>query len=144
MEQLEQFFSCSFRPSPHSEPSFPAALEQQAVARIDRLGQTQQCYVFRYFIKGMHMHFYERFIIIDIPARTEDRSGIVSSLGDDMREKLADQSDALIPIDLLKPYEGVVHLHLPHGYEHISEFAHVMFGVRLAVEISALMPIGRN
>ncbi len=34
------------------EPAFPPALEQQAIARIVRVGQQQQTYVYRYIVRG--------------------------------------------------------------------------------------------
>lgn len=37
--------------------------------------------------------------------------------------------------DLLKPYEGAVEAHLPHGHNHISEFTHALIGAELARRI---------
>lgn len=56
------------------EPAFPAALEQQAIARIVRVGQTQQTFVYRYIVR----HTVEQ-RLTEI-AEQEERAGLGNAL----------------------------------------------------------------
>ena len=73
-------------------------------------------------------------IILDLP--TTRGVGFASSIPTTMMEEVRAHSDAvLLSEDVLGEYRGLVEIHMPHGHRHISEFTHLMMGVRAGREI---------
>lgn len=74
-------------------------------------------------------------IILDIPSLAD--SGFVSSVPAGMVGALRASSDALVlSEDLLREYSTLAEFHVLHGQRHISEFTHLMLGLRVGREIS--------
>jgi hypothetical protein len=79
------------------------------------------------------------FVLIDIPDYVDHGEGafttsIPPSLLEDARR---DADVLLLSHDILDPYAGIAELHVKHGQRHISEFSHLMFGLRAAQAILA-------
>lgn len=71
-----------------------------------------------------------RFILVDIPNPFPDeRYRFASSLPRPFRDRLhADGVEIVDSEQLLRPYAGSVEVHVPHGYQHLSEFGHALVG----------------
>ncbi|RMG21419.1 MAG: SGNH/GDSL hydrolase family protein, partial [Bacteroidetes bacterium] len=70
-------------------------------------------------------------IIIDIPQVIDQR--LKSSFPQGLREVAEKSCDVFIDSEaLLKDFEGIAQLHVPHGQRHISEFTHLNLGVAAA------------
>ncbi|MBK8011819.1 MAG: hypothetical protein IPK13_10750 [Deltaproteobacteria bacterium] len=77
-------------------------------------------------------------IVLDIPSMDYgDRDkAFISSIPPDFADVLIKNTDALLMSnDVLGRYRGLTDLHLPYGHNHISEFSHLMFGLRVTDEI---------
>jgi hypothetical protein len=73
-------------------------------------------------------------IILDIPAVLGQ--GFVSSIPAGMVAALRANSDSLLLSEgVFSEYQTLAELHLPHGQHHISEFTHLMLGLRAGREI---------
>ncbi|MCG3187118.1 MAG: hypothetical protein IOMNBAOH_01715 [Rhodocyclaceae bacterium] len=72
-----------------------------------------------------------RLLVVDIPT-VLGRYQIESSVVPALRDRIAPAGIELVTSEsLFSAYGGVVDLHLPHGYHHISEFSHALIGVEL-------------
>jgi len=80
------------------------------------------------------------FVVLDIPVYVD--SGVrafTTSLPPSSLEDVRRDADVLLlSNDVLDPYRGVADVHVEHGQHHMSEFSHLMFGVRAA---QAILPI---
>jgi hypothetical protein len=74
------------------------------------------------------------FIVLDIPVRVDKGVGnFASSIPPSLLGVFRDAADVLLlSDDVLGPYRGVADIHVEHGQKHISEFSHLMLGVRAA------------
>jgi hypothetical protein len=79
------------------------------------------------------------FVVIDIPDYVDRGGGafktsIPPSLLEDARH---DADVLLMSHEILDPYAGIAEIHVEHGQHHISEFSHLMVGLRAAQAILA-------
>jgi hypothetical protein len=74
------------------------------------------------------------FIVIDVPVYQDGGVGaFTTSIPRSLLESFRQATDVLLlSDDILAPYRGVAEIHAAHGAHHISEFTHLMFGVRAA------------
>lgn len=80
-------------------------------------------------------------IVLDIPSMDygDREKAFISSIPPDFEEDLRKAADALIlSDDVLGRYRGLTDIHLPYGHNHISEFSHLMLGLRVTDEILKL------
>jgi len=83
-------------------------------------------------------------VFLDLPVE-DGQDGFRSSLPPHLEASLRAASDAFVSSeDALGRYRGLVEFHVPHGQRHISEFTHLMLGMRAAEEILRLRepPLG--
>lgn len=72
-----------------------------------------------------------RFIVADIPMMPS-RYHFTSSLSSALRTKLDNAHIEYIASEtLLQKYSGAAEMHVPHGYNHISEFTHTLIGMEI-------------
>jgi hypothetical protein len=72
-----------------------------------------------------------RLIVLDIPGA--EGTGFKSSIPQELRDAFRQNCDALILSDqALGDYRGLMPLHAPHGQRHISEEAHMIFGLHVS------------
>lgn len=74
------------------------------------------------------------FIVIDVPVHIDKGVGnFSSSIPGPLLGVFRDAADVLLlSADVLGPYRGLADIHVEHGQNHISEFSHLMLGVRAA------------
>lgn len=74
-----------------------------------------------------------RFVLVDIPNPfPNERYRFATSLPAPFRDRLKNAKIEFVDSDeLLRPYAGSVEIHVPHGYQHLSEFGHGLVGVDL-------------
>lgn len=76
-------------------------------------------------------------VIVDIP--DSDGSGIggfKSSMPPPLRPVAEESADILLfSDDVVGPFRGGAELHTPHGFQHLSEFGHAVYGVRVGEAI---------
>ena len=79
------------------------------------------------------------FVVIDIPDYVDQGEGaFTTSIPPSLLEAARRDADVLLlSHDVLDPYAGIAEIHLEHGQHHISEFSHLMFGLRAAQAILA-------
>jgi hypothetical protein len=83
-----------------------------------------------------------KLVIVDIPLRS-NQAGIESSFPEQLREVAKASSDAFIDSRaLLGEYAGAAEIHVPHGHNHISEFAHTLIGAAVGEVIIGEMQTG--
>ncbi len=84
-------------------------------------------------------------IVLDLPVYVEHGTGeFTSSIPPALLDTFRRAADVLLlSKDVLGPYEGVAQIHVPHGQHHISEFTHLMFGVRVAEAIRERLTASR-
>jgi len=76
-----------------------------------------------------------RFIVVDIPFMPSVYH-FASSMPPPLRAKLDNAHIEYITSEsLLQRYNGVAEMHVPHGYNHISEFTHMLIGEELVHRI---------
>jgi len=80
-----------------------------------------------------------RLVILNIPWIGED-GNIISSIATENDQRIIiENSNAFVDgYSMLKKFDGVAELHVPHGLLHISEFTHTMLGVSAAKFIHQL------
>ncbi len=76
-------------------------------------------------------------VVLDIPVHVDHGVGaFTTSLPPSLLEDVRRAADVLLlSDDILDPYRGVADIHIEHGQHHMSEFSHLMFGVRAAQDI---------
>lgn len=77
------------------------------------------------------------FVVIDVPVHLNKGVGdFSSSIPQSVLGVFRDAADTLLlSDDVLGPYRGITDIHVEHGQNHITEFTHLMFGVRAAQAI---------
>ena len=81
-------------------------------------------------------------IVVDVPIHVDrGRGTFTSSIPSPLLGAFRGAADVLLlSQDVLGPYAGVAEIHVPHGEHHISEFTHMMFGIRVAEAIRDRLP----
>ncbi|HET7249478.1 MAG TPA: hypothetical protein VFI79_06515 [Gemmatimonadales bacterium] len=79
------------------------------------------------------------FVVIDIPDYVDhDAGAFTTSIPPSLLEDARRDADVLLSShDVLDPYAGIAKIHVEHGQHHISEFSHLMLGLRAAQAILA-------
>jgi lysophospholipase L1-like esterase len=63
-----------------------------------------------------------------------------TSIPEGLLQTMTDHSDYLLNSeDILAKYRGVAELHIPHGQRHLTEFGHLIYGMKIAGVIKALV-----
>lgn len=76
-----------------------------------------------------------RFIVVDIPMMPS-LYHFASSMSPELRTRLDLAHIEYIPSEsLLQKFNGTAEMHVPHGYNHISEFTHTLIGEELGRRI---------
>jgi hypothetical protein len=79
------------------------------------------------------------FVILDIPDYSEhDARRFTSSIPSTLLDSVRHDADVFLSShEVLDPYASIAELHVEHGQNHISEFSHLMLGLRTAQAILA-------
>lgn len=76
-----------------------------------------------------------RLIVVDIPT-LEGRYGYKTSMPPELVDRLrAARVEYISSQYLLKKFDGVAEMHVPHGHNHISELTHTLIGLELGQRI---------
>lgn len=85
-----------------------------------------------------------QFILVDIP-KANARYGFESSLPEELEQSLKNNNvDYISAHGLLNSYNGCVDIHVPNGYNHISEFTHAHIGVEIGRRIRNMLNIKKG
>jgi len=83
-------------------------------------------------------------VILDIPQLGDGDHSFQSSIPADLRTSFEMHSDVLIASDaVLRDYDGIADLFVPHGQRHISEITHMLLGVAAAKAIERQIIVSR-
>ena len=98
-------------------------------------------------IEHMHQFCKERgirFIVVDIPVLSEHYS-FKSSVPQELLQNLqSEQIEFISSQSLLKNFDGVAEMHVPHGHNHISELTHTLIGMEIGHRLLATEDGSKN
>ncbi len=89
-----------------------------------------------------------KLIILDLPdimtgrqnKDGQDFRDFQTSVPKSLRQTMTNHSDYFLNSeDILSKYRGVAELHVPHGQRHLTEFGHLIYGMRTAEVIHSLL-----
>jgi hypothetical protein len=85
-----------------------------------------------------------RFIVVDMPTMSAPYK-FASSISPELRAKLDTAHIEYITSEsLLAKYDGIAEMHVPHGYNHPSEFTHTLIGEELGRRILSPNTAAKN